>query len=713
MFNQLTKSTNPGRSKRMSLIGRLLLGIVFSIIAARPAAAGTTDSIEIQFSTVAFGGLLRQQFIMEQMCPEEVEWQGQDCIIDHIDYETGHFNLSPGMTNIEVNDTLTINGIQAVRYVQPITVYIKTVECLEDADCSQHEYLDTQTIQVIFNLSANANGGHPQICVTYEDVFPPVPWLQTMLEQGIGGVLGGNMESCVGVPTGSLMGIIGDSYEPFGAGLALNSNQNRLGIRVQFRKPGSIVYPGFFGLSQAQIDEAHWFDFLNGNLGPAPANEEWSMLVGSSLVRAGVLDKLTDGISSSSFITIDYGDGHPTSSWTGYGFGGGQVYAEMYAEVDIGCWITTIGLDPIWFYMPMHLSQPKESIVIDGYVYWDVNDGDIHTCAIAHAVFGDFLTYTVLTTVLGVFAENYEPNLPTNLGGGCTVTDSHHFECDLPFTLPVIDLSPGGWSPSSQMRVNGMIGYAQGLSLHGWMAPMGWQFQLPAYIKYYPTHYGLTGGCSNLRVGWIDPKLEVNNAQLCDSYERSDEENPGHMLLTVLTTRGSRTIRWKIPEEPTEDEKMGYQLALIMAKILCMSPQTGLFGIPGMYDPHWDIDPPPFEDIFHRLDSRLGNVGRGTATLEKIRVKAGPDLAKSGRLDPGSVVLVIEAQMVVATDKRSRLNEQVSMEFTMGMIEELAEEETQVSLTAIALENAIIEHDALAFDPNSLDRAGMTSNRAR
>ncbi|MEL6546777.1 MAG: hypothetical protein AAFQ82_19275, partial [Myxococcota bacterium] len=182
--------------------------------------------------------------------------------------------------------------------------------------------------------------------------------------------------------------------------------------------------------------------------------------------------------------------------------------------------------------------------------------------------------------------------------------------------------------------------------------------------------YGVHGGCNSLRVGYGGSATIQGAAPLCDVtvlsnplevYELQEFEpapgnvmtagikfptikstlcpvgngvytsctppdmspldhfwlNPEPLVVRVNTRSGRRTFEVKPPNQASAQDLFYAQMEAMAAKIECMAPQTGFLGIPGMYDPRWDIDPPPFLTLMQQLGREQVKVG--VVHLEEVR----------------------------------------------------------------------------------------------
>jgi hypothetical protein len=259
-----------------------------------------------------------------------------------------------------------------------------------------------------------------------------------------------------------------------------------------------------------------------------------------------------------------------------------------------------------------------------GTVSTDAVDSDVLACGLPLAGVGAFLAPILFPVVEGVIAGIADDQgMPGDvLPPECTTSNEDSFTCNFPLTLP--SLSGGGASLLHlDLHATSLVRVGSNLVINGTTAERGPLTHLHRAAIQTPVVmlHGIFGSCSGLSAGTgaqfiaqgtgavcspmtitNDPDHVFFSANLADvrtvPWARAVEQwgNPSPMpysaKIIVRTSGGARAVELVAAPPLPADQVDDLQRALVEAKANCMAKETGLFGIPGMFDPRWKVDPP-------------------------------------------------------------------------------------------------------------------------
>lgn len=228
------------------------------------------------------------------------------------------------------------------------------------------------------------------------------------------------------------------------------------------------------------------------------------------------------------------------------------------------------------------------------------------------------------------------------------------FSCKFPLVLP--ELKAGGSSHrSATLHPNTLTTTLEDLVISGSVNMHGYSAVTPSTtISGGQLSYGISGGCSSLSLGYHGSVTASGRGGLCRALVI--ENDPLHVFhiqhmneiygapfdrdlifggtnteayaadpyaakIVIHTAGGGRALPLGPVAVPSAAEVLEQQFEFVTLKANCMAKQTGLFGIPGKFDPRWKVDPP------HNLAARVvGDIAasrRGAhVSLENVQLEA-------------------------------------------------------------------------------------------
>jgi hypothetical protein len=659
------------------------------------AQAPATHFIELQVETGHVAEFLHAGLteISGKLCPTSVDasWCGGQgpCFLHHVNVpEVGSIQLSTDPVTIELGGLGSFTGTK-IRYAQPAEVFFKTQACIEDPSCPRTSFAGQQALTLNLLLGIK----NKQLCLSVDETLTPPGVLPTGLDS----------ERCFPIDLRAFNAVAAGKLSAGMIGLTVDPSETVLAIRREFVREGDNP-----PLSARQ---AAWSDFLSGTPAPAAHGGGWRGVVSAPLIQEAVQSILHDSIDDNPATpdTLDDPlpeltlDGPITTGWEPGLAPGGAVTANFSVVADIKpkC-ANPIGIDVD---VELGFHQQGNLLLLDGTLAWDAHDEDVALCGLVWSLISPEAMPLVLT-VAGAVAERYEPELG-DLGHGCTdsvSTGQAQITCEFPVNLTSVQ-TPGTWKGVSSLFFNlgGVAANTMGPTLHGpaGVAPSPAPPAPDALAAGITMDYGLHGGCSTLRVGWesglavsgdrvcdvqiLDDPLSVFDiddddvptwehtslidvifpnpvSTLCPSPEGDGQakcdpgeaplddywQSPYPLKVSIWTPRASWSMVGPTPSEPTAIQVMAAQSKALKEEIECMSPQTGLAGVPGLYDPRWDIDPPHFVELKQPTGLERGERTIGRVALRDVRVRfRGSPTDTHGRLRTEAVPLVMEGVAMV------------------------------------------------------------------
>lgn len=600
------------------------LTLTSTVSVSQLAFADPADSlqhgVEFQIDAHALTSIVTQKAESEQFCFDSFACPvgGGMCTIDHLDFpKEASLRHASAPVAIKVSPEITVNA-NPLQIALPFVANIKTMDCVGDPACAPDKYLASPQLTAVFDVTVSGT----KICAAFDSLEPALPGtagLVAQLQASIG-------TQCVPVDLRPLKPLLG-SHAVTGGGITANPALDRLAVRFEFD-------------NDTASTQGQWQQFLQqGLIGPSTVGKGWSLLVGQSLLRSALMDRLVQGISqSSSKLSIDPSDDQ-TATWTPFP---PTVTVSLGAQADTGVCPNKIGVNPITSTIPFSLDAGG-NIVTDGTVDWNVVDSDVLWCGV---LLGGFVFAPITVPIAGAIAAGYDPSYGVP---DCQTPDSHHFDCTYPVTLPALQL--GGSGPAGFMKANDLRGDPAGLVLSGDVIlpkPPGAPW-VSAELDGMP--FGVHGDCNDLHIGYEGDLLVNGWAKMCappvvehdpdNVYVLTEKDTSTQELtkwydvrlydtptfwskpyapqITLRTSAGSFTYTGPKPVEYTGD-MLWVEVQRIEDEVSCMKLETGFLGDPGRFDPRWNVDPPTDWGILvSSLDPKVG-AQKGLGTIRSITV---------------------------------------------------------------------------------------------
>lgn len=592
----------------LALLGGIAVG---ALLAAAPAAAMQDHTVELQLDASAVADLVRREILGTERCPETVECPGGgDCVLDHIEVPSvGSFGRGASAGAVSLGDGTTIAGIQPVRLEQPIQVFLKTLACVEDGSCGQHDYLLDPVLNLVleFGVETGADGGL-QICAELVGTNPDL---------GLAGLLP-DFEACGDLPTDSFDQLLGD--QPLvRQGISLSGDAGTLAVRLDF-DPGP-------------ADTSAWAGFLGGALASEPTNSELAVIFDRSILQNAFKDFIDlDDISEVN------PDGPKTSSWLPMASSGLLIWVTTPGEAIVPV-CPDIDLDINTSFL-IDFDSSTDELVVDASFSIDLNEWDMLACTALTAGWGGPAVMAIAAPVLTAIGHGLAPDAQeaseksSGIPDECLVSGDDSFTCRFPVDLDPLRLSAAsgaaaGLEVQGQMALQGSYSLVGDVNLFGNTQPPQMSFaksDLAFHVGHdcHSVHAGYTGWIDfwgNAGICEIDYRddidtldayvvtetiqndqlpaiLEVEMADLGYDYAASFWNNPYGFAVTMYMTAGALTVQMDAPDEASAAEQDAAILAVAASMAAdCTEWSEGWLGDPGGYNPLWDIDPPPFQVI--------------------------------------------------------------------------------------------------------------------
>lgn len=675
------------------------------LFAALPAEATTSRFAELQVSSTSLRDLLNARFRENPSCPTNFACGASQCILDHIDMpNTGTFAVS-GSDQKAVTPDITTT-VPRVFYRQPMQIFTTSEACATTAGCApvmQNTTLSTR----MFIQNKPGDATRKQLCADPTSLSPAITGFDVNLLPTV----------CDDLDFGGLSALVGDAYQLFGAELSLAANAARIGIRLEMGDPDWLGNPGgVMGQAITAIRTARrteWNTFLGGTLGPSQAGSQWSAVFSDSLLEGSLARRIGNSLAGRPELEVTR---NPSGDWSPIFGIDGAVNINMAARASVPV-CPDVDIDPISFYMPLEVDAVNNQITIDGLIDWDLSDWDVFVCG----ALGSFLGPSGLMIGEIVAAAIASGLTPSDFGEvavppECDYDGEHAIHCAFPLNLPII--STGAGSSFTTLDLAGATPMADGLVVFG-DALLTSRAPSTAFVTAQQNiSYGIYGSCSSMHTGYegsitlnggaricssqiTDPKGVYNvgtiannslanqtiplsfpdfSSQYCPANNPNCAQTPYQQFVaapyplkvTVRTTGGIKTVSVPAPAIATPAQEQATATNLILQKANCMARSTGLFGIPGLYDPRWDIDPPydagyPATRIVNGLSQSVGTVTISSPTVELLSVAT--DLG--GRLGRGSQLLYRGTAVITANRVLYRIPLNVQIATTFGLTRSL------------------------------------------
>lgn len=675
------------------------------LFAAMPAEATTSRFAELQVSSTSLRDLLNARFRENPSCPSTFACGASQCILDHVDFpNTGTFAVS-GSDQKAVTPDITTT-VPRVFYRQPMQIFTSSEACATTAGCAPVAVNTTLSMRM-FVQDKPGDATRKQLCADPTSASPAIPGFDPNQLPTV----------CDDLDFGGLSALVGDAFQLFGAELALSANASRVGIRLEMGEPERLTNPpGILGQAIAAIRTARrteWNSFLTGTLAASQAGAQWSALFSDALLEGSLARRIGNSLAGRPELEVTR---NPVGDWTPIFGVDGAVTIDMAGRASVPV-CPDVDIDPISFYMPFEVDAANNAITIDGLIDWDLSDWDVFVCGAMGAFLGPS-GLMIGEIVASAIASGLTPGDfgEVNVPPECDYDGEHAIHCAFPLNLPVI--STGAGSSFTTLDLAGATPVPDGLVVFGdalltSRAPMNTLATSQQNIA-----YGIYGGCSSMHAGYEGSITLSGGARICSSqisdakgvynvgniannslanqtiplsfpdftsqYCPADNPNcaqtpyqqfvaaPYPLKVTVRTTGGIKTVSVPAPAIATAAQEQATATNLILAKVNCMARSTGLFGIPGLYDPRWDIDPPaalgyPASRVVNGLSQAVGTVTISSPSIELLSVAT--DLG--GRLGRGSQLLYRGTAVITANRVLYRIPLNVQIATTFGLTRSL------------------------------------------
>jgi hypothetical protein len=578
-----------------------------------------------------------------------------DSILDHISFDSQP-QIVAASTN--VTQTVQVAGGGSAQVSGPQAqiqlggrLFVKLISVAQDPKQSQntYEYLPSGLpFTLLLNLSMQGQPGTTELCLTVSDITSPlqIPQLLTALAQ-FKIQLEAAGPTCVPFDIGGMISLLGPVQ-----------SQNAV-IAAQVDASGNVLAVGFrieIGNQPAET-QSGWQKFTaNFQNTLAAEGPDWNILIDPQSMVNLALGELQSGLSKLAGYTPS---GPVTGAWVTPGaFNEGQIAFSNSGNFAVSECPNAIGVT-ISGTIDLQLagSSLVEDLFIDwdlndGDVFvcglsYGGPIGALVGTLIAPGIgtiIGAVVGSIVGPIVIAIFATvlSNDKTLQGNFTApGCAVTDKHHAVCTTSLALPPVDFGNG---VRAALTVSNMVGQANGLLLGGTMAitPVGDPFfniSQPATSE----AIGITGQCFEFQQGYSfsvaltgsdgppsgpttavygtpsQPQIQI----LGDAYNLygyvADPDltdwlpitlnfafnvpqdspyfaSPYQPTLYVRTTSGAWSVALPKLEAYTAADVQTIDKGILSADISCNKEAAGWLGSPGVYNPHWTVDPGPEGD---------------------------------------------------------------------------------------------------------------------
>ncbi len=715
----------------MLLKGGLLLGCLAAGATPAPAQA-MSRFVQLQVAAETLGELLHQRLLQEPMCPSVISCDDPNapagsCLaadevwLDHIAFNDGWFFQAGSDETIQIDADMSLEA-EVLQFVQPVTIQTRTRACIEDPSCNT--FKNTYGPSLLLNVFADKG----QICaqVTGFNIQAMDQYLPESVKDPL----------CAAMDLGDAGGLLGEGSETRAVGISPTADLSKIAFRFEMGGATSPNNP------EDTVDAANrladWESFYAGNHGVASTPESFTLFITQRLLKEGIGGMLS-GIDDSDELKIDAG---PWVSWDAAGGPSGKLTGEFDAHAEIGACLNDISLSPVLIDLPLSVDPATESIDVAGSISWDVSDWDLFLCAVTTGFF-DPIASSILFGVLEDGASGMTPG-DIDFPDACESTGDTTFSCNFPVSLPILRLGAGAIAFAS-LDITGSSATSGGLMLKGTATPHVLLQQTSVALSASSVSYGLYGGCNDLHGGYEGSVRISGFGKVCDITVSEDKlkvygvhaaqalgpmpatvdivlypgmgecsapdcipatnlfwDNPYGLRVTAYTSAGAKSIYIDPPVQATSDEVFETAIERIDAKVGCMSLETGLFGIPGMYDPHWDIDPPNYDLV--TFDDRGNPSEIGKVTVIDVFGKLGNITDERGGLNTRGVEMGLLLPAVIETRSFGNMEVELELELTSDL---LATYDREGRLSRLDLSNGVSIEQDLSRYTDELPRGSM------
>lgn len=585
------------------LFGLLALTLV---LGASPARALDDHVIEVQLGAAAVAELVRAEARANEVCPTAIPCPavGGACFLDHVEVvDVGTFRRGDETETVDIGG-VTIEGVAPIELVQPVDVFVKTAECVNDPSCGGEEYLLATTIDLVLELSAQTNeDGDPEICAELVGTEPSLPSEGALPD----------FSACGPLALDELAPLLGD-LELERRGVSLNGDADRLAIRLDF--------------SPDAANTGEWTSFLTGSLATAPAGSDLAVVIDRQLLTRA-LEGYVDVSQIPDFIQTE-----PQSSlWLPLGPLGVAVAVTTTGSVPVPT-CGRVGVDVIVNFF-LGFDASASDLTIDAEFEVEPHQGDLIGCSILNPLFGGPALSAISLGVMNGIGQALVPDaeeLQGQLPGTCNATGDDTFSCRFPADLPPLALGGG---PFANLELQDQMGTAGSYALSGPVTVLNVPpVPMIAHQAVFPFQFNVGHDCDSWWAGYTGAVSFSGHAAVCgvDTHQELDPLNvfeitqtiengrlpaifevelagspsvetaywnaPYDPQITIYTTGGARTVSLGVPSEVSSGNQQLAIAAILgqMEAVCAILTDDGMGGHTG-YDPRWDIDPAPIDRV--------------------------------------------------------------------------------------------------------------------
>jgi hypothetical protein len=599
--------------------------------------------IELQTTTARFLTMFANKIRLQPFCltdpvAKPLPFCPGPWFIDHVTVPEGSIvQLSPGTVQLQQPISLNIVLASALAASGPA----ETAPCLNP--------------QPNFNFNLNAtvdDTGIPLLNVSYAGSSLPLPDLEADVQDVLGNL---TTPASTPLPLDAISSMFGTNLVAIKAGIAADPTGQRVAIRVEFAGGGAM---------------ADWGAFFAGQFKAHDPAHDWSVFVSADLIEQSIDSRMNKALEkpiADGTFTLDSGPdvsylGIPVVPIFSAAFSGEAVDACqcLWGKIDLGVDISAT----------IALSVPQaDTLQMDLFVNWDLDDWEVACCAFTAAVFWGFVGTELLDEGKIDWGE-----FLAGIAGGATFTTvfnavigAAHGEAGKQVDFPgwqKIDEDDDGFHYRSSvtnsaaltplgLTMTGLLALPDGVSFGGtqtspmvikearlkleysqfeWvldecgartMVAMAWASFIDLGMA--PIHACTVEILSDDPLNQFGPFLKWADDGLAFriTYASINPDyfaNPYPCQVRVITNGGVRIISFKpIPYISKEDVQTAEKKALIEYPLKCKEYlESDQFWKPGgRFNPHWAPDPP-----WERLVQQWHAIVQGLAPGETLTVQS-------------------------------------------------------------------------------------------
>lgn len=662
-------------------------------------AFAVTDTIELQVPTHQVMPLLADRARASVTCIAPFTSGADTWFVDHVEFPGApSIRRSPTTRSIAVNPLTSFVG-HPVQVLLPVKTFLKKETTLKNLSASQAQYDLTPTGSLVFELSLRSGRTTDLLCAEVVGLEPVMLGGDAMLgslQEALG-------TQCFPLELDGFDDLLDGRAQVSGRGLAASTDLSTLAFRLEFDHPSA--------------DPTAWRNFHEGALSAlGRTGDAFAIGFDTALFGRVLRERFAANIGPPVTLTSPV-----RSAWM---TGLPALTLWFDADVTTDFCFNTIGVSPVSTSMLFSLGEGGSSVKFSGQTSTDLVDSDVLLCgapfAGVAALFGAYLFPIVEGVIAGIAAD--QGISPDDLPSECHSTGEDAFSCSFPLVLPALDA--GGLSLLHlDLKATTLLRMGSNLVIGGTTAQRGPLTQAPRVAIQSPVtlRHGVHGSCSALHIGTEGQFIAQGHGAVCKPMAfRSDPEHvffsqdlnlvskapwdrdvslyptqaflaaPYTSSIIARTSGGARGVEVIAPAPLSGEEADSLTGRLVMAKANCMAKQTGLFGIPGMFDPRWKIDPPyellsrvrSYDPVLARsrplvrLDQvKFETLGRSTRTLglvyslpqQDVRITASATIDFGGSVGKKIVPVSVVVRSAFAGEELGRTGI-VTGEFPAGTV---------------------------------------------